>query len=438
MMDPLLIAFVCFIILFVLFFLGMKIGTALGMTGALGFILYQGNLGLVQYIPYRTTDNFVLICLPLFIFMGEILVLGGIADKLFSSVSKLIKWLPGGLLHTNIYSCALFAAISGSGPATAATVGSVSIPSLKKLNYNKKLVYGTIAVGGTLGILIPPSINMVVYGMLAGVSVGRLFAAGFIPGILLSIFFSLYIIFLAIRDPELAPKENIKDSISLKEEILYIIKNLLPIFILMFFVLGGIFAGIMTATEGAALGATFSIFLVLISRKFSWSVFKKALENTVGTTCMIFFIIIGSSIFSGFISRAGIPTIISGIVLRSNIPPSIVVWVIILFYIFLGCFIDPVSILIMTASTVLPIVKELGFDLIWFGVIYIITAQTGMITPPMGINLFVVQGISNDNIYTVIQGIIPFFLLMLFALGLFFYFPSLVLWFPNLLFGIVL
>lgn len=431
-MEPLVLAGISFVVLFVLLFLGVKIGISLAMTGCLGFFLFQGNTGLISLVPYRTLDSFVLTCLPLFILMGEILVLGGATEGLYQACSKLITWLPGGLLHTNIITCAIFAAISGSSPGTAATIGAVAIPSLKKRRYDTKMVLGSIAAGGTLGILIPPSINMIVYGMLAQVSIGRLFASGIIPGILLAGLFMLYILYAAIRNPNLAPR----DPLCSPKEIVYNLKGLLPMLVLIFVVLGGIFGGIMTPTEAAAVGCTVSLFIVLALRKFSWSLLKRALKNTLQTTCMILFIVVGSSILASFFSRAGIPTAVAELVINSGVSKLVVILSICAVYLFLGCFIDPTSIIVMTASTVLPIVKVLGFDMVWFGVIYVITAEIGMITPPMGLNLFVVQGISKEDIVKIIQGIIPFLFIMLFFLGLCIWFPSLVLWLPNRLFGV--
>jgi len=269
--------------------------------------------------------------------------------------------------------------------------------------------------------------------MLAEVSIGRLFAAGFIPGILLTVMFMLYTLYAAIKNPNLAPKDP---PCSLKE-IVYSLKDFLPIFVLMFIVLGGIFGGIMTPTEAAAVGATISLFIVLALRKFSWLLLKKALANTLGSTCMILFIVVGSSILASFFSRAGIPTAVANLVIQAEIPDLAILLGICAIYIFLGCFIDPVSIIVMTASTVIPIVKALGFDLVWFGVIYVVTATIGMITPPMGVNLFVIQGVSSEDITTIIKGSIPFLFIMFFALGLYIFFPSLVLWLPNLLFGVV-
>ncbi|HER23994.1 MAG TPA: TRAP transporter large permease subunit [Candidatus Atribacteria bacterium] len=434
-MEPLALAGISFLVLFILLFLGVKVGISLAMTGCLGFFLYQGNPGLVPLIPYRTLDSFVLTCVPLFILMGEILVLSGATEGLYKACSKLVTRIPGGLLHTNIITCAIFAAISGSSPGTAATIGSVAIPSLKERHYDIKIILGSIVAGGTLGILIPPSINMIVYGMLAEVSVGRLFAAGIIPGISLGGLFMLYILYSAIRNKKIAPR----DSRSSQKEIVFSLKDfmgLLPSIALIFLVLGGIFAGIMTPTEAAAIGCTFSLFIVLALRKFSWSLLGRALAKTLQTTCMILFIVVGSSILASFFSRTGIPTAVAELVINSGVSKLAVILSICIVYVFLGCFIDPTSIIVMTASTVLPIVKELGFDMVWFGVIYVLTAEIGMITPPMGLNLFVVQGISKENIVKVIQGSIPFLFLMIIFLGICIWFPSLILWLPNRLFGI--
>jgi len=432
--DPLVLAGISFTLFFILLFSGVKIGIALAMAGSIGFFLYRGDSGLISLIPFRTLDNFVLTCLPFFILMGELLILGGSTERLFQGVSKLINWLPGGLLHTNIITCAMFAAISGSSPATAATIGTVSIPSLKKRNYDDKMILGSLTCGGTLGILIPPSVNLIVYGMLAEVSIGRLFAAGMMPGILLSGIFMAYIIYSTIKNPNIAPRES---NSSIKE-IIYCFKDILPIFLLILIVLGGIFGGVMTPTEAAAVGVIISLLLVFIFKKFTWLLFKEALLRTLRTTCMILLIVVGSSMLASFFAMAGVPKTVTEMIVNSGVSKYSILWGICIIYLFLGCFIDPVSIIVLTASTVLPIIKLMGFDMVWFGVIYVITAEIGMVTPPMGMNLFVIKGISNESISKIVQGSLPFLILMIFCLVILVYFPLISLWLPNLFFGVLI
>ncbi len=429
--DPIILLVISFLALFALLAIGVHIAIALSMVGVIGFFVFQQNAGLAALVPFRTLDSFILTAIPLFIFMGEILVQCGASEMIYQGTSRLLGWLPGGLFHANIGSCAMFAAISGSSPATAATIGTVAIPSLKRRGYDVHITLGSLAAGGTLGILIPPSINMIVYGVLAEESIGRLFAGGVVPGIILSVMFMTYIGIRAIRNPSVAPKEAV---LTLKDAALSFVA-LWPLFVLAIIVLGGIFGGFMTPTEAAAIGTVASLIIAMVIRRFSWRLLRSSLASSLQTTCMVLFIVVGASIMSSFFSRAGIPYAVSKIIVESGVSNWVILLSIYVIYIFLGCFIDPVSILLLTAATVLPIVAQMGFNLIWFGVIYVVLAEIGMITPPMGLNLFVIQGISREDLWKVVIGSVPFFFIMLLGITLFTLVPSLVLWLPNLIFG---
>jgi len=429
--DPLILVIISFLALFALLAIGVHIAIALAMVGVIGFFVFQGSAGLAALVPFRTLDSFILTAIPLFIFMGEILVQCGASDMIYRGASRLLAWLPGGLFHSNIGACAMFAAISGSSPATAATIGTVAIPALKKRGYDTHITLGSLAAGGTLGILIPPSINMIVYGVLAEESIGRLFAGGVIPGLILSGMFMTYIAIRSVRNKRQAPKEM---TLSIRGVVLSFL-DLWPLFVLAIVVLGGIFGGFMTPTEAAAIGSSASLVIAVVLRRFNWALLKGSLASSLETTCMVLFIVTGASIMASFFSRAGIPMAVSQLIAGAGVSRWIVLIAIYAIYVFLGCFIDPLSIIVMTAATVLPIIEQLGFDPIWFGVVYVVTAETGMITPPMGLNLFVIQGISREDLAKVITGSMPFFLIMLVGLALFTALPSLVLWLPNLLFG---
>jgi len=429
--DPFILTIVSFVVLFLLLAIGVHIAIALAMVGVIGFLIFYGNTGLAALVPFSTLDSFILTAIPLFIFMGEILVQCGASDMVYRGTSRLLAWLPGGLFHSNIGACAMFAAISGSSPATAATIGTVAIPELKKRGYDVNITLGSLAAGGTLGILIPPSINMIVYGVVAEESIGRLFAGGVVPGIILSGMFMTYIGFRVVRNARLAPKEA---AFSMKGAALSFI-DLWPLYILAIVVLGGIFGGFMTPTEAAALGASTSLLIAVALRRFSWALLKSSLASSLQTACMVLFIIVGASIMSSFLSRAGIPTAVAQMVVSSDVSNLVVLLSIYAIYIFLGCFIDPVSILLLTAATVIPIVEQMGFNLIWFGVIYVVLAEIGMITPPMGLNLFVIQGISREDLWKVVIGSMPFFFIMVVCLAIFTVFPAIVIWLPTLLFG---
>ena len=430
--DPITLLILSFIILFGFLLAGIPIAISLALLGVIGLYVFHGDASLAVFLPFRTLDSFILTAIPLFIFMGEILVQCGASEMIYRGASRLFAWLPGGLLHSNIGACAMFAAISGSSPATAATIGTVAIPELKKRGYDDYILLGSLAAGGTLGILIPPSINMIVYGVMAEQSIGRLFAGGVIPGIVLSAIFMVYIAIKVLLNKKLAPKEA---SLSWKGAALGFV-DLWPIYFLGIIVLGGIFGGFMTPTEAAAVGAFASIVLAIALRRFTWKILKSSLTSSVETTCMVLFIVVGSSILAAFFSRAGIPQAVSASIVGSGVSKWVVFIYVCLIYFFLGCFIDPVSMLLLTAATVIPIMKELGFDLIWFGIIYVVTAEIGMITPPMGLNLFVIQGISKDNLSKVVIGSVPFFILMIVSIALFTAFPGLILWLPNIIFGV--
>jgi len=429
--GPLMLVVVSFLALFTLLAIGVHIAIALAMVGVVGFFAFQGTAGLTSLVPFSTLDSFILTAIPLFIFMGEILVQCGASDMIYRGTSRLFAWLPGGLFHSNIGACAMFAAISGSSPATAATIGTVAIPALKKRGYDMHLTLGSLAAGGTLGILIPPSINLIVYGVIAEESIGQLFAGGVIPGIILAGMFMIYIGVRAVKNTRLAPKEM---AFSVKGVILSF-KDLWPLFVLLIIVLGGIFGGLMTPTEAAAIGSTASLLIAVVLRRFSWALLKSSLASSLQTSCMVLFIIVGASILASFFSRAGIPIAVAELIVSWGVSKWVVLILIYVIYIFLGCFIDALSILVMTAATVLPIIEGLGFNPIWFGVVYVVTAETGMITPPMGLNLFVIQGISKEDLGKVVIGSMPFFLIMVVCLAIFTVFPSIVLWLPNLLFG---
>ena len=431
MQDPIIITVVCFTLLLALLFASVWVAIALAIVATAGFFICQGNAGLIPFVPFETLNSFVLTAIPLFIFMGEILVHCGASEMLYRGTSKWLAWAPGGLLHANIGSCSLFAAISGSSPATAATIGTVAIPALKKRNYDTRLTLGSLAAGGTLGILIPPSISLIVYGMLAEASVGRLFAGGIIPGIILSAMFMAYIAIRVIRNPKLAPQE---EAFSIKSLVVGL-KDFWPIMTLMAIVLGGIFGGLVTPTEAAALGASGALLLALGMRRLTWKTLRESLLNSLETTCMVLFIVMAASLLSSFLGIMSVPAAFSNLILGSGLPVVIILFLIYLLYIFLGCFIDGLSAMVLTLPAVLPVVMALGFDTIWFGVVLTVLIEVGMLTPPMGINLFVIQGISGRDLTEVIAGSVPFFLLMLLSIALFTAFPSLILLLPSLFFG---
>jgi len=429
--DPVIITVFCFALLLALMFAGIWVAISLALVAVVGYFVFVGNARLIPFVPFDTLNSFVLTAIPLFIFMGEILVHCGASEMLYRGTSKWLAWAPGGLLHSNIGACAMFAAISGSSPATAATIGTVAYPALKQRKYDEKLTLGSLAAGGTLGILIPPSISLIVYGMLAEASVGRLFAGGIIPGIILSAMFMAYIGIRVVRNRQLAPKE---EAFSVRNLIVGL-KDFWAIAILMIIVLGGIFGGLVTPTEAAALGASGALLLALGLRRLTWQTLRESLFSALETTCMVLFIVVAASLLASFLGIMGIPAAFSTLVLGSGLPKIAILLLIYLLYIFLGCFIDGLSAMVLTMSTVLPVITGLGFDIIWFGVVLTVLIEVGMLTPPMGINLFVIHGISGKDLLEVVRGSVPFFLIMLLGIALFTAFPSTIIWLPTVFYG---
>ena len=430
MSDPIVLAAVCFSLVLMLLATGLYIAVGLAIVGIVGFYISQGSAGLVGFIPFATTNSFVLTAIPLFIFMGELLVYCGVSDMLYRGASRWLAWAPGGLLHSNIGSCALFAAISGSSAATAATIGTVALPALKERNYDARMTVGSLAGGGTLGILIPPSVPMIVYGMLAEASVGWLFAGGMIPGIMLSLMFIFYIVIRTVINPQLAPKEV---SFSVRNLILSL-KDLFPLFILMTIILGGIFGGLVTPTEAAALGAFAALLMSLVLRRLNWQMLRKSLWSSLETTCMVLFIVMGAKIFASFLAVSRVPEALSMLAIGSGLSKMAILLFIHLLYIFLGCFVDGLSMQVMTVPTVVPVIIALGFNPIWFGVVLVMLIEVAQLTPPVGMNLFIIQGLSGRSLTDVLAGTAPFFLIILLGVALVTVFPSLALWLPSLLF----
>lgn len=430
-LDPILIGLFVFAGLIILLMSGIWIAIGLGIVGLVTlFIIGQGGT-LVAYIPWVTSSSFILTAIPLFIFMGEILLHSGISEKIYRGASKYLAWAPGGLLHSNIGACSLFAAISGSSAATAVTIGTVALPELMRRGYNERLSLGSLAAGGTLGVLIPPSITMIVYGAVAGVSVGKLFAGGIIPGIMLSLMFMVYIGIRAVRNPNLAPKETAFSP----RDLLSGLADLWPIFVIMSIVLGSIFTGFATPTEAAALGASGALSIALGYRRLTWHILRLSLVNAVTTTSMVMFIIIGATMVGSVLSLAGTAKALGLFIADLEMSPIGVLLIVSLVYILLGTVMEGLSIVVVTTPVILPAVVALGFDPVWFGVLLVVLTETGMLTPPVGLILFIVQGIAGSKLEEVVMGAMPFFLILVLGLLLIIAFPSLVLWIPSLLFS---
>jgi tripartite ATP-independent transporter DctM subunit len=426
---PIFTGVISFVILLLLLFSGIPVAIGLGLVSVVGYVLVVGDPGLSTYVPFNTLDSFVLTAVPLFILMGEILLRCGISERLYRGTSRWVAGIPGGLLHSNVVSCALFSAICGSSPATAATIGTIALPALEKRGYGARISLGSLAAGGTLGILIPPSISLIVYGSLAQTSVGRLFAGGVVPGLVLSLMFMAWIGYRAITEVGTAPRPEKMRIADLAKSFV----DLWPTIAVMVIVLGGIFGGMVTPTEAAALGASASLVIALVLRQLTWKKLVDCLISALNTTCMVLFIVTFASVFSSYLTTVGTARELAAFIIDSGVSKWTFLILVYLVMTFLGCFIDGLSMMIVVLPTILPVLKQMGFDLVWFGVVVTVLIELGMLTPPMGINLFVIQGISKHDLTEVLRGTLPFFLIMVLGVILMTIFPGMIMWLPNLM-----
>jgi len=425
---------IVFGILFLTLASGIWVGFSLYMVGFIGMILFSslpaGNN--MASSLWATCEKWEYVALPLFILMGEILYRSGISEKLFKSLVPWLYRLPGGLLLMNIISCTLFAAVSGSSAATTATVGRITLAEFDKLGYDKRLAMGSLAGAGTLGFLIPPSLIMIVYAILAEVSIGKMFMAGVLPGLLLAGIYSSYIIYRGIKNPEIAPRTQ--ESYSWKERIVGL-KDIAPVLILILMVLGSIYGGFATPTEAAALGVFGATLFAYINRQMNKKVMFECLIGAVKTNAMIMLIVVGAGFLSRVMGFLGIPAAITTAITELNLSPYILMLLLGGFYIILGCLLDGFSIVVMTLPIALPMVTAAGFDPIWFGIYLILMVEVSQITPPVGFNLFVIQGLTGEPILNIAKYAFPFFLLMLLTTAIITIFPEIALILPKLMVG---
>jgi len=430
----LIMSLVVFGILFLVLACGIWVGFALFIVGFLGMVLFSplppgSNMG---SSVWATVEKWEYVALPLFILMGEILYRSGISEKLFKSLVPWLYRLPGGLLLMNIVSCTLFAAVSGSSAATTATVGRITLAEFDKLGYDKSLAMGSLAGAGTLGFLIPPSLIMIVYAILAEVSIGKMFMAGVLPGLLLAGIYSAYIIYRGIRNPEIAPQSQ--ESYSWQERIVGL-KDLAPIMLLILMVLGSIYGGVATPTEAAAIGVFGATVFACFNRQMTFKIMFECLVGAVKTNAMIMLIVVGASFLSRVMGFLGIPAAIATAISGMGLSPYMLMILLGAFYILLGCLLDGFSIVVMTLPIALPMVVAAGFDPIWFGIYLILMVEVSQITPPVGFNLFVIQGLTGEPIMKIAKYALPFFFLMLFATAILTIFPGIALYLPQLMTG---
>lgn len=424
-----------FILLLTLMSIGLNVACVMFIVAILGAGLY---LGLPVVMDFGTqywgaANNFVLVAIPLFVLLGELLVQGGFTERMYRTLAEWIGFFPGGLLHTNIASSAIFAAVSGSSVATAATIGTVAIPALKGRGYDERLVLGSIAAGATLGILIPPSINMLIYGAMVGTSVGRLYLAGVIPGVILTGLFMLTIVVACLWRPEYSGASEPAPALGVR---LRNLAALIPPAVVFLVVMGSIYLGWATPTESAALGVVMALGLCFAYRTFSFKMLHGCLVKTVSVSAMIMLITTCAFYLNFVIGIMGVPQALADFVSHHGTSWTYLLFVLTIFYLILGCFMDALAMIVGTIPIVFPIIKVMGVDEVWFGIYLVLMAELALITPPVGMNLYIVQGIRKvGSISTVIVGVLPFIIVILLFVILICVFPGIVLWLPNHSFG---
>ena len=421
-----------FFISVLLFFLGSGIWVALSMIGvsAIGMMLFTSRpVGdAMATTIWGTSSSWTLTALPLFVWMGEILFRTRLSENLFKGLSPWMQKLPGGLIHVNVVGCALFAAISGSSAATVATVGKMSIPELRKRNYPEKILLGSLAGSGTLGFLIPPSIILIIYGVAVQESIAKLFIAGIIPGIMIALIFMSYVIIWSLINKKSMPK--IIEEYSFLEKIKRS-KQLLPVIILILAVIGSIYTGIATATEAASLGVVGALILSYFQKSLTLKTFKSSLLGATKTSCMIAFILAGSTFLSLAMGFTGLPRNLAIWMQNMDLSPYVLIFVLMIFYIILGMFLDGISAVVLPMAIIEPMIRQAGFDMIWFGIFLVIVVEMAQITPPVGFNLFVLQGMAKKDMGYIARSAFPLFLLMVLAVILVVIFPEIALWMPE-------
>ena len=421
-----------FFISVLLFFLGSGIWVAVSMIGvsAIGMMLFTSRpVGdAMATTIWGTSSSWTLTALPLFVWMGEILFRTKLSENLFKGLSPWLQKMPGGLIHVNVVGCALFAAISGSSAATVATVGKMSIPELRKRNYPEKILLGSLAGSGTLGLLIPPSIILIIYGVAVQESIAKLFIAGIIPGIMIALIFMSYVIIWSLINKKEMPKTL--EEFSFLEKIRRS-KQLLPVILLITAVIGSIYTGIATATEAASLGVVGALILSFFQKSLSLETFKSSLLGATKTSCMIAFILAGSTFLSLAMGFTGLPRNLALWIQNMELSPYLLILVLMIFYIILGMFLDGISAVVLTMAIIEPMIRQAGFDMIWFGIFLVIVVEMAQITPPVGFNLFVLQGMANKDMGYIAKSAFPLFLLMVLAVILVVMFPQIALWLPE-------
>jgi tripartite ATP-independent transporter DctM subunit len=430
-MTPIFIGILGIVLLLILIMQGTPIGFSLTLVGLAGFSLLvspSAALNMLAKEVFMTLNSYSLAVLPLFFLMGQIAFQVGISRRFFETAYTWLGHLPGGLAMATIGGCAGFSAISGSSSATAATMATVALPEMQKYRYDQALATGTIAAGGTLGILIPPSVILIIYGIQTEQSIGRLFVAGILPGILLSSLFILTIYLRCLHKPSLGPRGPHK---SLKEKVSSLPGTIEP-FLLFIFVMGGLLAGWFTPTEAGGVGALGAVVLGLLTRNLGWQAFWTAVGDTTRVVAMLFMVIAGAMVFGRFLAVSRIPTALAEWAIGLQVSPALILTLVLVIYVVGGCIMDALSFLLVTISVFFPMILRLGYDPIWFGVIIVVLLEMGAITPPVGINAYVIKGVAKEvKLEVIFKGIVPFFIAMILCLVILILFPQIALFLPG-------
>ena len=432
-MSNLTVALIGVVILLVLLIMGMNIGICMMAVGFFGYAYVRGfspALALLKQIPYTQATTYSFTVIPLFVLMGQLCFYSGMSSDLFDFAHKILGGLKGGLAIATVAACACFSAICGSTAATAATMGVVALPEMRKHGYDDSLSCGSIAAGGTLGILIPPSTGFIIFGIITGESIGGLFAAGILPGVVLAVCYVAAIMIMVRKNPNLAPG---KLHFTAKEKLISL-KGGVAMIVLFVIVVGGIFMGWFTANEASAIGAFLSLLYLIGRRRFTMKIFMDSLRETVKTSGMIFLILIGAYVFGSFLAITQLPTILANFVTSLDVSKYIILIVILIIYAIMGCFMDSLAMVMLTVPIFLPIMKAIGFNAIWYGVIMIMVMEMGLITPPVGMNVYIVAGVAKDvPLQKIFKGVAPMVVGMFVAVFIICILPQIALFLPSVL-----
>lgn len=432
-MNTALLAIFCFALLFfLLMVVGMPVAFSLGTAGLVGLWIGWGMdvaLSYLQTTPYTQAAHYTLAAIPLFLLMGRLVYHAGLSQNLFSLAYKWVGRLPGGLAMATSVACAAFAAISGSTSATVASLAPITVPEMERYKYDKRLALGVLAASGTFAIMIPPSITFIVYGLITETSIGRLFIAGIIPGILSALIYLVVILIWCKVNPNLAPLAP-KEAVRWRERF-KAFAGIWHMVLLLFFIIGGIYSGIMTVNESAAVGAVGALAIAFFTRNLSFKLFRVAIKDAVGVAAMVFMVIIGAFIFGYLLTLGKIPQNLMKLVSELAISRYIILAMIVAVYIFLGTFMDQIAIQVLTLPITFPLITNLGFDPVWFGVIIVKTTEIGLVTPPLGLNVYILKGVTGERLETVFSGIMPFLMADLVTLTILIVIPQIALFLPS-------